>query len=145
EPVTNFSEAEVQELIDGLCNINLVSEVSIGSRVKKYQHRFCNTEFSRLRLASSELAIMCCLFLRGPQTPGELRGRCTRMYEFRSVEEVEKNLQDLSEKDGEALVKKLPREPGRRESRFMHLFSGEQFEERITEVKPGVNASPEIS
>lgn len=129
EPVTDLSEAEVQELLDGLADLNLVSEVSIGSRVKKYQHRFCNTEFSRLRLASSELAIICCLFLRGAQTPGELRSRCTRMHEFRSVEEVEQNLQDLMEREGGALVKKLPRQPGRRESRFMHLFSGEQFVE----------------
>ena len=142
EPVLNLAETEVLEVLDALSELNLVAEVSIGSRVKKYQHRFCNTEFSRMHLAPPELAIMCCLFLRGPQTAGELRGRTARLHEFKSAQEVEGALQELTDRDDGALVVKLPREPGRREARFMHLLSGDDIPHM--EVEPG-NTESEAS
>lgn len=124
EPVLNLSENEVQNVVDALQELGVVTEVRIGSRVAKYKHRFCNTEFSKMHLQPAELAIICMMLLRGPQTPGELRSRSGRLHTFKSVEEVEAALQDLTNRDT-PLVCKLPREPGRRESRFMHLFSGE--------------------
>lgn len=125
DPVLDLEEAQVQQIVDDLIAINLVGEVTYGSRVPKYQHRFCNTEFNPLHLTSPELAIICCLFLRGPQTPGELRTRTNRLHDFKSVEQVEAALQDLTNKEEGPLVIKLPREPGKRESRFAHSFSGE--------------------
>lgn len=125
DPVLDLEEAQVQQIVDDLIAINLVGEVTYGSRVPKYQHRFCNTEFNPLHLTSPELAIICCLFLRGPQTPGELRTRTNRLHDFKSVEQVEAALQDLTNKEEGPLVIKLPREQGKRESRFAHSFSGE--------------------
>src|SRR5690606_4993405 len=74
EPVLDLAEATVKEVTESLVEAGLVTEVSgWGSRVIKYKHRFCNTEFSDLKLTDQELAIICVLFLRGAQTPGELR------------------------------------------------------------------------
>ncbi len=125
EPVLELEEQQVRQVVDGLIAINLVGEVTYGSRVPKYQHRFCNTEFNPLHLSSPELAIICCLFLRGPQTPGELRTRTGRLYDFKDLQQVESALQDLIDREDGPLVMKLPREPGKRESRLAHLFSGE--------------------
>ena len=125
EPVLNLTEAEVRDIVNALQEINLVAEMSIGSRVSKYKHRFCNTEFSSMHLAPPELAIMCLLFLRGPQTPGELRSRSGRLHTFASVTNVETCLQELIDREPDPLVCKLDREPGRRESRYMHLLCGE--------------------
>lgn len=124
EPVLELSEAAVQETVDMLVKKRLVSEKSgFGSRVVKYQHRFCNTDFSDLKLSQQELGIVCVLLLRGPQTPGELRTRTDRLCKFNDVHEVEAVLQRLMERDGGPLVARLPREPGKRESRYMQLFS----------------------
>ena len=89
----------------------------------KYKHRFCNTEFGDLKLTRQQLAIVCVLLLRGPQTPGELRTRTNRLAEFANVDEVEAVMDGLQEHNGEQLVTKLEREPGKRESRYAHLFS----------------------
>ena len=94
-----------------------------GSRVTKYQHRFCNSEFGTLQLSEKATVIICELFLRGPQTPGELRNRTERLCKFEDVNDVETELESLMARD-EPLVAKLPREPGKRESRYAHLFSG---------------------
>lgn len=125
EPVVNLTESEVQNILDELKGKRQVGEVQHGSRVAKYQHRFCNTQFGSLQLSAQQKAIVCVLFLRGPQTPGELRTRSARLAEFANVQEVEKCLEDMTELNGEQLVQKLPREPGRRENRFAHCFSGE--------------------
>src|SRR6185437_15440997 len=90
----------------------------------KYQHRFCNTEYGTLKLDEQELAVTCELLLRGPQTPGELRSRASRMATFADVTDVEATLTRLSEREGGPFVTRLAREPGRRESRFAHLFGG---------------------
>ncbi len=125
DPVMCLDEATLQRTLDALSRKHLVLERSgFGSRVPKYQHLFCNTEYGSLKLAAQELAIVCELLLRGPQTPGELRSRASRMASFTDVSEVEAALRGLLERESAPLVARLAREPGRRESRYMHLFSG---------------------
>lgn len=126
DPVLNLEESEVQSVLDELKQMKLINEQSgFGSRVVKYRHRFCNTEFGDLKLTRQQLALICVLLLRGAQTPGELRTRTARLAEFSNVDEVENVLDYMMQLNGECLVAKLPREPGKRESRYMHLFSGE--------------------
>jgi uncharacterized protein len=126
DPVMNVDDATVQTTLDALSRKHLVIERSgFGSRVPKYQHRFCNTEYGTLKFTPQELAIVCELMLRGPQTPGELRSRATRMAPFADVSEVEAALQQLSTREDGPFVVRLAREPGRRESRYAQLFTGE--------------------
>ncbi|NIY91798.1 YceH family protein [Vibrio diazotrophicus] len=126
EPVLSLSDAEVQDVVSELISRRLVSDESgFNSRASKFQHRFCNTEFGDLKLNAQELGIVCCLLLRGPQTPGELRTRTNRLCTFNDVKETEAVLERLAARESGALVVKLPREPGKRESRYQHLFSGE--------------------
>ena len=123
EPVMQLTESDVQQLIDELRQKKQINEqTGFGSRVVKYKHRFCNTEFGDLKLSRQQLAVVCVLLLRGPQTPGELRTRTNRLAEFSGVDEVEATLEQLKQHNGEQLVAKLPREPGKRESRYVHLF-----------------------
>ncbi len=122
EPVLEMSELELQNTLDLLVKKRLVTvESGFGSRVNKYAHRFCNTEFGELKLSEAELALICVLFLRGPQTPGELRSRSQRLYNFSDVVEVESTLDEMAQRNP-ALVQKLPRQAGKRESRYLHLF-----------------------
>ena len=126
DPVMNLSEVEVQQTVDELVKKHLVSSAGgANSRVTKYRHRFANTEFSQYKFNDREMGIVCVLFLRGPQTPGELRGRTNRLCEFNDIQQVEDTLEQLSSREDGPFVVKLPREPGRRESRYAHLFSGE--------------------
>lgn len=128
EPILELSEAVVVATAESLAEDGLVVLVSgFGSRVTKYQHRFCNTEFSELKLSPQELAILCVMFLRGPQTPGELRTRTNRLCEFKDVQELEIVLHRLMTRH-EPLIARLPREPGKRESRYVHLLSGDPEE-----------------
>jgi len=125
DPIVQLSESDVQDVLNELRDKNLLFEhQSSGSRVVKYKHRFCNTEFSDLKFTPQQLAIVCVLLLRGPQTPGELRTRTNRLAEFANVNEVESALITLSEFNGEKLVVKLVRQAGKRDSRYAHLFSG---------------------
>ena len=125
EPVMSADEAAIQTTLDHLIRKHLVIEKSgFGSRVPKYQHRFCNTEFGALKFTPQELAIVCELLVRGPQTPGELRTRAARMASFSEVGQVETALESLSSRADGPFVVRLPREPGRRDSRYAHLFSG---------------------
>jgi uncharacterized protein len=126
DPVLDLDERTVQQTLDDLGRKHFVMEKSgFGSRVPKYQHRFCNTEYGTLKLDPQELAIVCELLLRGPQTPGELRSRASRMAPFTDVSEVEAALTRLTEREDGPFVVRLAREAGRRESRYAHLFSGE--------------------
>jgi len=126
DPVMSVDESTLQRTIDALSRKHLVLERSgFGSRVPKYQQLFCNTEYGSLKFSPQELAVVCELLLRGPQTPGELRSRASRMASFTEVAEIEAVLQSLLERESGPLVARLTREPGRRESRYMHLFSGE--------------------
>ena len=126
DPVLELDERTVQQTVDDLGRKHFVVEKSgFGSRVPKYQHRFCNTEYGSLKLDTQELAIVCELLLRGPQTPGELRSRASRMAPFTDVSEVEAALTRLGERPDGPFVVRLAREPGRREARYAHLFSGD--------------------
>ncbi|MFO1370637.1 MAG: DUF480 domain-containing protein [Marinagarivorans sp.] len=136
EPVMELSEAQVQSTLDGLAKKHLVSPVSaMGSRVVKYQHRFCNTQFSELQLTPGELAVVCVLLLRGWQTPGELRTRTQRLHEFNDVLDVEKILHHLMERS-QPLITRLEREPGKREHRYAHLFGQDINEQAQSSTGP---------
>lgn len=126
EPVMNLSEHEVQDVLDVLVKRHYLRTVSgFGNRVTKYEQRFCNSEFGDLKLSSAEVAVITTLLLRGAQTPGELRTRASRMHEFSDMQEVEQTLEGLAAREDGPYVVRLAREPGKRESRYMHLFSGE--------------------
>src|SRR5450755_3854310 len=126
DPVLELTDRAVQDLLDTLMRKHLVIEKSgFGSRVPKYQQHFCNTEFSALQFTPQERAILCELMLRGPQTPGELRSRASRMAPFSDVTAIETALNNLAQGPAGPRVVQLPREPGRRDSRYAHLFSGE--------------------
>ncbi|MBM7342254.1 uncharacterized protein YceH (UPF0502 family) [Pantoea coffeiphila] len=129
EPVMTLSESEVQNTLDLLVKKHQLTAISgFGSRVVKYEQRFCNSEFGQLKFSSAEVALITTLLLRGAQTPGELRTRSSRMHDFSDMAEVEQTLEGLSKRESGALVVRLAREPGKRESRYMHLFSGEPDE-----------------
>jgi uncharacterized protein YceH (UPF0502 family) len=126
DPILQLDESTVQDTVDELKAMRYITEASsYGSRVAKLKHRFCNTEFSDLQFTEQELAIICVLFLRGPQSPGELRTRTNRLCTFSDVGEVETALGNLTTKANDAYVVKLNREMGKRDSRWAHLFSGE--------------------
>jgi uncharacterized protein len=125
DPLMEADEVTIQGTVDQLARKHFVVEKSgFGSRVPKFQHRFCNTEYGTLKLTAQELAIVCELLLRGPQTPGELRTRASRMAPFSEVGQVEAALESLRTREDGPFVVRLPREPGRRDSRYAHLFSG---------------------
>ncbi|UWM65794.1 YceH family protein [Enterobacter sp. CP102] len=126
EPVMNLGEHDVQDVLDALVKRHYLRTVSgFGNRVTKYEQRFCNSEFGDLKLSSAEVALITTLLLRGAQTPGELRSRASRMHEFSDMQEVEQTLEGLATREDGPYVQRLAREPGKRESRFMHLFSGD--------------------
>ena len=120
-PVMNLDEDAVREALQGLNKIGLAGAAGgADSRVTKYEHRLQEVfNFSR-----PEIAILCVLLLRGPQTPGELRGRTERLYGFGDLSEVPTTLQRLMKRDP-PLVKMLPRQPGTKEARYAHLLSGD--------------------
>ena len=125
-PVTALNESEVQNIVDGLIKKFQVSEHGgYGSRVPKYEHRFCNTSFGTLKFTPPELSVICELFLRGPQTPGELRTHAGRLCHYADVTEIEKVLDTLMQREDGPFVVRLALEPGRRESRHTHLFGSE--------------------
>jgi uncharacterized protein len=137
DPVLDLDESTVQGTIDALMKNGYVSEKSgFGSRVTKYQHRFCNTEFGTLKLTDQEVGIVCVLLLRGPQTPGELRTRTERLCRFKDIHEVESTLDNLMRREDGPFVTKLPREPGKREARFAHLFGVEAEQHDAAPTSP---------
>jgi uncharacterized protein YceH (UPF0502 family) len=126
DPVLDLDERAVQQVLDGLVRKHMVIErAGFGSRVPKYQQVFCNTEFGSLKFTPIETAIVCELLVRGPQTPGELRTRAGRMSEVSDVSQVEAALQQLMSRPDGPFVTRMAREPGRRDSRYAHLFCGD--------------------
>lgn len=117
DPVTSYSEETVSNALNGLRGKKLAMESS-GSRVVKYAQTFSN-EFNTSR---KEEAVICILLVRGPQTIGEIRGRTERLYSFSTLDEVQGTIARLETME---LVKKLPRQPGRKESRYLHLFGAD--------------------
>lgn len=125
EPVMDLAEREVVEALERLQRRYLVREKSsFGARVAKYHYRLFNDEIGDFRFSEAERAVVCLLFLRGPQTPGELRSRAGRMYAFAHVDEVEDTLESLRHYEQGPFVAPLARQPGRREIRYTHLFGG---------------------
>lgn len=123
DPVMQLDDREVQKAVDHLIRRNLILDRSgFGSRVQKYQHLFCNTEYGSLRFTPAQTAIICELLLRGAQTPGELRTRAARLAKITELAEVETALEDLMTRPDGPFVVRLAREPGKRESRYAHLF-----------------------
>jgi uncharacterized protein YceH (UPF0502 family) len=121
DPVMNLDEDAVRQALESLQAKRLAGPTSSAdSRVTKYEHRTQEVfNFTR-----GETAILCVLLLRGPQTPGELRGRTERMHHFEDLTEVQSSLQRLMQRNP-ALVRVLPRQPGTKESRYKHLLSGD--------------------
>lgn len=137
DPVLELDEATIQQTVDELIKKRMVSEkTGFGSRVAKYQQRFCNSQFGELKLSPQELGIICELFLRGPQTPGELRTHTHRLCKFNDVNQVEVTLKGLLEREDGPFVTQLMREPGKRESRWAHLLSGEVQTLQVTQYTP---------
>jgi len=125
DPVMSLSQGEVQRTVRDLETKNLLRvEENFKRGIEKYAHRFCNTHFNDLQFDPPQFAIVCLLLLRGPQTPGELRTRCARLHSFEDSSTVVNALTGLIEQEGDPLVAKLPRTPGRKDSDYMHLFSG---------------------
>ncbi len=120
-PVTSHSEDTVFQALESLREKNL-AYVFYGStsRVPKYKHVMPEV----LHLSHPEVAVLCVLMLRGPQTIGEIRGNGARLHEFAGLEEVEATVNSLMARDGDSLVMRLPRQPGQKEVRFVHLLSG---------------------
>jgi len=124
-PVMALKQGEVQRTIRLLEAKHFVRmDENFKSRTEKYTQRFCNTRYSNLQFDDAQLAIVCLLLLRGPQTPGEIRARSGRLHTFTDNDEVVISLDSLIERDGEPMLVKLPRTPGRKDSEYMHLFSG---------------------
>lgn len=124
-PVMALKQGEVQQTIRLLEAKHLVRlDENFKSRTEKYTQRFCNTRYSNLKFDDAQLAIICLLLLRGPQTPGELRARSGRLYTFTDNEEVVNSLDSLIEREGGPMLVKLPRTPGRKDPEYMHLLSG---------------------
>jgi uncharacterized protein YceH (UPF0502 family) len=131
-PVTAYAENEVAQAVESLREKNL-AYVFYGStsRVPKYKHVMPEV----LHTNAAETALMCVLMLRGPQTPGELRGNAARLYEFSGLDEVEQTLTGLITHEPDPLVARLPRQAGQKEVRFGHLLSGEISVEAAAEVE----------
>ena len=119
DPVMTLDENAVRDALASLQEKRLAGPASgADSRVTKYEHRLQEVfNFDR-----RETAVICVLLLRGAQTPGELRGRTERMYRFETLDDVQSALQKLIDRQ---LVTMLPRQPGTKESRYMHLFAGD--------------------
>jgi uncharacterized protein YceH (UPF0502 family) len=121
-PVSAYAENEVADAVESLREKNL-AYVFYGStsRVPKYKHVMPEV----LHLTPAETALVCVLMLRGPQTPGELRGNASRLHAFAGLDEIEETLGGLITHEPEPLVMRLPRQVGQKEVRFAHLLSGE--------------------
>jgi uncharacterized protein len=132
DPVTSYDQATVKRAVETLRDKKLAFVFEgAASRVTKFGHKFAET----LGLSGPEVAVLCVLLLRGPQTVGEIRGRTGRLHEFAGLGEVESTLQTLAARAPQALVVRLPRQTGFKESRYAHLLSGPP-EAAATEMPP---------
>jgi hypothetical protein len=138
DPVMQLDEDAVRDALDGLEQQRMAGPArGADSRVTKYEQRLQEVfNFTR-----PEIAVLCVLLLRGPQTPGELRGRAERMHRFEVLEDVQSALQKLMQREP-PLAKVLPRQPGTKESRYAHLFAGDVVEAEAPVVGAAVERSP---
>jgi uncharacterized protein YceH (UPF0502 family) len=141
DPVMSLSQGEVQHTVRMLEEKHLArTEENFKSRTEKYSQRFCSTRYSDLQLDPAQVAVVCLLLLRGPQTPGELKARSGRLHNFADNSEVVVTLDGLANRECDALLLKLPRAAGRKDSEYMHLFSGkidlEEYASQTRAAKP---------
>jgi uncharacterized protein YceH (UPF0502 family) len=143
EPVMNLDEDDVRQALHGLEDKRLAGRArSADGRVTKYEHWLGEVfNFSR-----AETALLCVLLLRGPQTPGELRGRTERLHQFEEIADVLAGIQKLMDREP-SLAAVLPRQPGTKEARYAHLLSGpvESIHFASAEPAPGQDSSPDNS
>jgi hypothetical protein len=137
DPVMTLDEAAVRDALATLQEKRMAGPVSgADSRVTKFEHRLQEVfNFDR-----REIAIVCVLLLRGPQTPGELRSRTDRMYRFEALDDIVSTLDRLAQREP-PLARVLPRQPGTKESRYTHLFSGEPPEADVARAPSPANAA----
>ncbi|MBV8812179.1 MAG: DUF480 domain-containing protein [Acidobacteriaceae bacterium] len=121
DPVVDYDDDTVEDALDRLREKKLVLVIMGSGRVTKYAQRISET----LNLGRRELAVLCVLLLRGPQTLGEIKDRSERMFSFADVSETESVLEKLANLPETGLVRKLPRQAGQKEARYAHLLSGE--------------------
>lgn len=149
DPVMSLHQGEVQRTARQLSARSLVRvEENFNSRVEKYVQRFCNTRYSNYQFEPPQLAIVCLLLLRGPQTPGELKSRSGRLHSFADNAAVVEALDSLIEWEVNPLVIKLPRSPGRKDAEYMHLLSGPVDVEKhasLAEARTSPKSSERIS
>ncbi len=124
EPVMSLDPGVVERTVKDLIAKRLVMTQEFGSRVEKYQQRFCNTHFAEIKFSPAEFAIVCLLLLRGAQTPGELKAHSGRLHEFADAAEAEATLESLMSRADGPFVARLPREPRRKDHAYAHLFAG---------------------
>lgn len=124
EPVLSLDQGVVQRTVNDLVAKRHVLVQNLGSRVDKYQQRFCNTQFAAIQFSPAEFAVVCLLLLRGPQTPGELKAHSGRLHEFADATEVDAVLEALATRTDGPFVARLPREPRRKDHAWAHLFCG---------------------
>ena len=141
EPVTSLTEDEVRQALGTLQEKRMAGPAGgADSRVTKYEHRLQEVfNFTR-----GEIAVMCVMLLRGPQTPGELRGRTERMFHFETLDDVQSTLQRLIQR-APALVKMLTRQPGTKENRYAHLLGGEIEDGVVETAHPDASPAPSAS
>ena len=149
-PVMTLHQGDVQRTVRELKDKHLVSiEDSFKSNTEKYTQRFCNTLLSECQFDQAEYAIVCLLLLRGPQTPGELRSRSARLHVFEDNQQVVESLKALMEREAGPVVARLPRQSGRMDHEYMHLFSGEiestPEEPTVLQRAPATNRDQQIS
>ena len=124
DPVLTLDAGAVQHAVNDLVAAKHVMVQNFGSRVDKYQQRFCNTQFAAIQFTPAEFALVSLLLLRGPQTPGELRAHSGRLHEFADVAEVDAALESLLTRSDGPFVARVPREPRRKDHAYAHLFGG---------------------
>ena len=143
DPVMSLTSGEVMRAVRDLEGKHLVrTEENFKRGVEKFSQRFCNTSFSDVQLSAAQYAVMTLLVLRGRQTPGELRSRSGRLHAFAENDAVVDALRDLMERDGGALVVRLPRVAGRRDNEYMHLLGGPVEEGSVEAPVARVKAGP---
>ena len=144
DPVLSLDQDTVRRTARVLEDKGIVTrEENFRTGVTKYRQRLCNTQFSDYQFTPDEYAVVCVLLLRGSQTPGEFRTRTSRMHGFADNDAVSATLAGLldREREGGAVVARLPRVPGRRDHEYMHLFAGE-IDSVPAEERPATAAAP---
>jgi hypothetical protein len=136
-PVVTYDDEIVLQAIDRLRDKKMAAVIVGSGRVNKYAQRFSEL----LNLGRRELALLCTLLLRGPQTLGELAGRSERMHSFEDLEAVEHTLDRLAEHEAGKLVARLARSPGQKEARYAHLLAGEPAEEEAASFAPASSST----